>query len=32
MLETGDGSWSAGVFGEEAALLWRVEFLRDDEG
>jgi hypothetical protein len=32
MLETGDGSWSAGVLGEEAALLWRVEFLRVDEG
>jgi hypothetical protein len=29
--ETGDGSWSAGDLGEDAALLWRVEFLRDDD-
>jgi hypothetical protein len=28
----GDGSWSAGVLGEDAALLWRLAFFRDDDG
>jgi hypothetical protein len=32
MLETGEESWSGFDLGEAAALLWRVEFLREDEG